>query len=157
MRKALENLKVTWKLFLVGVAIVVCALSAAWAMVAASGWRLLGFGLVMAIVVMTLLRVVAMMLGRFRVDERTIAEAVEAEARSLAAAKDEAARHEADDQERQRRVGGGRMPSLPPAPAMARYARRVSSRSLRPEPLRGRGALRGKNDSMAPPSGGHVN
>ncbi|MFO0588766.1 MAG: methyl-accepting chemotaxis protein [Polyangiaceae bacterium] len=91
---------------------------------------------------------------RFRVDQAMMREAEVAEAASFAAAEAEAARHEA---ELAAREGGtpvkprrdGRFPSLPPAPAVARYARRASSRSLRPEPR----SRAGGADSMPPPDG----
>ncbi len=93
------------------------------------------------------------LLARFRVDERTLAEATEAEAASLVAAKAAAAEHEVADQERWRREHGGRIPSLPPPAAIPRIARRASSRSLRPEPPRTRSGARGRVDSMSPPDG----
>ncbi len=99
------------------------------------------------------------LLARFKVDQRTHDEAAAAEAACFAAAKAEAKKHEAEDAEAQaqRREGAGRMPSLPPAPAMPRYARRASSRSLRPEALRPRGGARRLGDSMSPPSDDPMN
>ena len=91
---------------------------------------------------------------KFRVDQAMLKEAEAAEAASFVAAQEEAARHEAELAAREgatspRPRREGRFPSLPPAPAVARFARRTSSRSLRPEP-RTRGAA---PDSMPPPDG----
>ncbi len=161
MLTALKNLKVTWKLFLVGVAFLACALltgamaarTFANVQVGGSPYQLIVLGAVIVVVVMALLRFVSKLLVQ---PKRESAPALE-----RAAPGDPTTRAAPDGQEnlaagdavpapRSRR--DGRFPSLPPAPAVARFARRTSSRSLRPEPPNSR-IGRPVPDSTTPPDG----